>query len=130
MSVHVRGYGRFGVEPDGGIPHVDGFPFLSTEGFWPAYFLSQGIEDEGLVFGVFEGTEDDALEVHRNMKGEDAWPTFRIPVGNDSALVVVFRNLEDDDGVDYVVDPGRGKGCIRIAAVEGHSMGSYLLGGT
>ncbi|MGW1002531.1 hypothetical protein [Streptomyces sp. NPDC002520] len=92
MSVQVRGYERFGVEPAGGIPYVDGFPFL-------------------------------AIEAHQLMRRESAWLTFRISMGGDRGLVIVFRNLEDDDGVDYVVDPGQERDCIRIAAVEGHFLG-------
>lgn len=123
MSVQVRGYERFGPELDDGIPYVDGSPFLVVSGFWPAYFLTQGIEDEDLVFGVFEEGEESALQAHGEMRREDAWPVFRIPTSDGRAVIIVFRNFADDDGVDYVVDPGQGRDCIQIAAVEGHFLG-------
>ncbi|MEV5316422.1 hypothetical protein AB0K92_01890 [Streptomyces sp. NPDC052687] len=101
---------------------MDGTPFLAVKGFWAACFLSQGIEDEDLVFPVFEGEGNFALQVHQEMRDEGAWPTFRIPAFGGRSVVVVFRDYPEDDGTDYVVDLGQAKDCVRIAAVEGHFM--------
>ncbi|MEV4713936.1 hypothetical protein [Micromonospora sp. NPDC049374] len=34
-----------------------------------------------------------------------------------------MRNVEDEGGVDYVLDPGTGDASIRLAAMEGHFRG-------
>ncbi|WP_145780043.1 hypothetical protein [Micromonospora taraxaci] len=52
-----------------------------------------------------------------------SWPVFSLPLPGRCHLHVIMRNVDDDGGVDYVLDPGTGDASIPLAAMEGHFRG-------
>ncbi|NGM14251.1 hypothetical protein [Verrucosispora sioxanthis] len=48
---------------------------------------------------------------------------FSLPLVEPRRLHVIMRNVEDEGGIDYVLDPGTGDASIPLAAMEGHFRG-------
>jgi hypothetical protein len=88
--------------------------------FWAAHFLRQGY-DEDVVLSGFGVAEEAAQEAFDHFVRADRWPTFRIDIGGGRAVVVVYRNFEEDLGVDYLLETADGS--LRLAALEGDFRG-------
>jgi hypothetical protein len=98
---------------------VDGASLLVDPAFWAAHYLNQTIEDEDLVTRVW-GIDRSTIRAMRDRLNDDnAWPAFEVELGGDAKLVVVYRNLSDDAGVDYLLMPDLESDSIRIATLEG-----------
>ncbi|MGW0214491.1 hypothetical protein ACWDXH_08855 [Micromonospora chokoriensis] len=100
---------------------VDGADIMSQELFWPAFLLTVGgSESVPDAFGVdpadLEHIVDTFLDPH-------SWPVFSLPLPGRCRLHVIMRNVDDDGGVDYMLDPGTGDASIPLAAMEGHFRG-------
>lgn len=101
----------------------DGSELVREREFWAAHFLSQSMEDEDLLIDVW-GIEPGALRgMQARLSDQSAWPVFQCSLGGEARLVVVYRNVEDDAGVDYLLVPGADRDCIRIATLEGEYEG-------
>ncbi|MFE7529248.1 hypothetical protein ACFU7Y_26525 [Kitasatospora sp. NPDC057542] len=120
----IKGYGESLGEPSGIEQAVfDGSELMERPGFWAAYFLSQSIEDDVLLAEAW-GVEPVVVRgMQELLSTPSAWPVFEVSIRNGAKLVVVYRNLEDDPGVDYLVVPRADQGCIRIATLEGEYEG-------
>lgn len=101
----------------------DGADLMGEPEFWAAYCLNQSIEDDSLLARAWAVEVPSIREMQRALWSPDAWPTFEVPIDGGSSLVVVFRNVEDDSGVDYLVVPPGGRDCIRVATLEGGYQG-------
>lgn len=81
------------------------------------------------------GGEDDLWLISKHLLtygyGTRRWrllrhAVFSLPLADTARLRLVIRNFEDDEGVDYLVEPGGGGKAIEIAALEGHFRGPAL----
>jgi hypothetical protein len=98
----------------------DGSELLDRPGFLPAHLgevLEADLDDELALLS------DERLGAVRAIYGRltdsSAWPVFLIDLGGGARLAVVYRNFDEDEGVDYLLVPGDGEDCIQIATVEG-----------
>lgn len=120
----THGYDRnFPEEMLGRLPLLDGSSLMAEEGFWPAYFLSQNIEDEDLVLAAFGCSESASRTAYERLASPSAWPVFPIALRGQNRLSVIYRNFPDDRGVDYTLFPGPSGVSETIAAVEGSFRG-------
>ncbi|MFG2910248.1 hypothetical protein ACGF13_35015 [Kitasatospora sp. NPDC048286] len=93
--------------------------------FWPGHLYScaQGEETEKLLFGA---DYEAALDFHHRMLERRDWPVFTVPVNAGCRLHIVYRNLEDDAGTDYLLHhPGWDRAEL-LASDDGHFMGPAL----
>lgn len=113
----------FPDDVDAGRLMYDGQALVGQPGFWPAYFLTQSVEDEELVGEIWAVAPDVVRGMQDRLNDSSAWPVFEVELGDGAKLAVVYRNFDEDAGVDYLLVPGPDQECIRIAAVEGHHQG-------
>ncbi|MFE9388781.1 hypothetical protein [Streptomyces sp. NPDC006784] len=94
---------------DGG-PLVPGESLPTRPGFWSNHLLamcSDGRTAERLVPEWFGEDGADADAVSETLFDPERWPVFRLPAEDGPGAVVVYRNLDGDHGVDYLlVHPG------------------------
>ncbi|GAA0373295.1 hypothetical protein GCM10009541_14630 [Micromonospora gifhornensis] len=55
-----------------------------------------------------------------------AWPVFEVGLKGDAKMAVVYRNMQDDFAVDYLLCPAPGAHCVNIATIGGGSLGPGL----
>ncbi|GHF77690.1 hypothetical protein GCM10018790_64770 [Kitasatospora xanthocidica] len=93
--------------------------------FWPRHLYScaQGEEREELLFGA---DYDAALDFHDRMLGHPHWPVFTVPVAAGCRLHIVYRNLPDDAGTDYLLHHPDWDRAELLASDDGHFMGPAL----
>ncbi|MFI9813213.1 hypothetical protein [Saccharothrix variisporea] len=101
---------------------VDATDQLHTALFWPAFLSGVGgARTAPSGFGA-DPTEVAALDAE--WLRPDRWPVISLPVAG-GRLHVVQRNLEDESGVDYVLEDGSPP-ALDVAAVEGNFRGPGL----
>lgn len=93
--------------------------------FWPGHLYScaMGEETEELLFGA---DYDSALAFHNRMLGRPDWPIFTVPVNEGCWLHIVYRNLDDDAGTDYLLHHPDWDRAELLASDDGHFMGPAL----
>ncbi|GGN36281.1 hypothetical protein FHR83_006342 [Actinoplanes campanulatus] len=109
---------------DGG-PLDDGGALLGAAAFWPAHLgphLMDPMEDVAALFGI---PFDEVEAAYRRLTDHAAWPVFTFDTGRDARLAVVYRNLDEDEGVDYLLVPD-GADAITVATDEGGAFGRGL----
>lgn len=109
-----------------GIPLSEGDHLLSREGFWAAYYLAVGVEDEELVFSALNTSEDAAQSAYQELSDSSGWPVFTLPLSGSSEAGVIVRNFEDDNGFDCMIAAEGVSPSIRLAALEGGGFGPGL----
>jgi hypothetical protein len=62
----------------------------------------------------------DFADADAELSRPEAWPCFALPLATGATLMVVYRNLEDEGGVDLLVDPGDGSPAYTVARIDGH----------
>ncbi|MEU9057502.1 hypothetical protein AB0D13_01065 [Streptomyces sp. NPDC048430] len=110
-------------------PLVAGEPLLARRGFWSNHLLAMCGEGTSAGppspewFGD-DGADTDAMS--ETLFDPERWPVFRIPAADGPGAVVIYRNLVDDYGIDYLLtQPGRS--CAqRIGSWEGEFSGAGL----
>ncbi|BCJ37537.1 hypothetical protein Athai_50400 [Actinocatenispora thailandica] len=86
-------------------------------------------EDLDLVCPAF-GVQPDAVRTaYHELKNPDEWPVFRIKMSNNCSMLVIYRNFEDDPGIDFVLQFADVAREARISALEGHYLGPGLSSG-
>ncbi|WP_328473834.1 hypothetical protein OHA21_13570 [Actinoplanes sp. NBC_00393] len=120
----IPGYqARFGDDVDVAALTVDGRPVVRKPGFWAEYWRQLLLPDEDdLLTEVWGDTGDDLGDY----LGPHRWPVLTVDLRDGAQLAVVFRNLDYDAGVDFLVLPGGGRDAIEIAALDGHQTGPGL----
>lgn len=106
-------------------PLVDGSSFLELPLFWTCHLGSslQGEEAQALAFGP---DWDDAQQLYEALSSTEAWPTFTVHLHSGYVLQVVYRNVEDDHGVDYMLSHPGWTEAATLAVDDGHFMGPGL----
>ncbi|WP_435972941.1 hypothetical protein [Streptomyces sp. Qhu_M48] len=110
-------------------PLVAGESLLVHPGFWSNYLLAM-CGDGGCAerpvpewFGE-DGADVDALS--EVLFDPERWPVFRVPAEDDPGAVVIYRNLEGEHGIDYLLThPGRSY-VEQIASWDGDLSGTGL----
>ncbi len=106
-----------------------GESLLARPGFWSNYLseiCAGGANAESPVpewFGE-DGADVDALS--EILFDPERWPVLRVPSADGSGVVVVFRNLVGDCGIDFLlIHPGQSH-AQQIASWEGELSGTGL----
>ncbi|MFB7909413.1 hypothetical protein [Kitasatospora sp. NPDC056076] len=117
------------VPGSGGDPLVAGEPLLGCAGFWWCHLVGLGWPGPGEGwpepewFGA-DGADADAMS--ERLYDAGAWPVFRIPFDGGRAVAVVYRNLDGDAGIDYLlIGPGSSRPELLVQD-DGHRTGAGL----
>ncbi|MFJ6614813.1 hypothetical protein ACIQPT_31570 [Streptomyces sp. NPDC091289] len=110
-------------------PLVAGEPLLTRPGFWSSYLMTMGGAGTGVERPVPEWFGDDGADtdaVTDILFDPERWPVFRVPAADGAGVAVIYRNLEGDHGIDYLLTrPGRS--CAeRITGGDGGFSGTGL----
>ncbi|MFI0968458.1 hypothetical protein ACH4S8_45120 [Streptomyces sp. NPDC021080] len=109
-------------------PLVAGESLLARPGFWSNYLMMCGDGSSATRpvpewFGD-DGADTDALS--EVLFDPERWPVFRVPAEDGPGVVVIYRNLVGDYGIDYLLThPGRSH-AQQIANWEGDLSGTGL----
>lgn len=112
-----------GYEDD---PLVNGSAFLTEPAFWAVHTMmvgAGGLNDLESSFGV---DVDDAEALCEQLFDHDRWPVFTVPLQSGASLHVIYRNLDEDMGLDYVLGHPDWPGDLQLATVEGCFIGPGL----
>ncbi|MFG2293883.1 hypothetical protein [Streptomyces sp. NPDC048603] len=102
------------------IPGYEGGPFrheperLDEHLFWLAHLHLGGTE------------EPEAAALLSRLLGGDTWPVFTVPLAGDHRLHVVYRALEGEAGIDYLVHHPDWDVAEHLAQDDGNFMGPGL----
>ncbi len=102
------------------IPGYDGGPFrhrpelLDEHLFWQVH----------LHLG--DAPDPDAGALLSELPGGDTWPVFTVPLAGDHRLYVVYRALEGEAGIDYLVHHPDWDAAETLAQDDGHYIGPGL----
>ncbi|QNP63487.1 hypothetical protein [Streptomyces genisteinicus] len=114
-----------GYDPESDDPLVAGEDLLTLPGFWLCHLgvlCPSGTRPE--TFGADAADADAAFET---VMDEDSWPVFRIPFGGGHTAVVLYRNFDDDAGVEFFVTHPEWAGRQgHLATIDGHPAGPGL----
>lgn len=120
-GVRIQGY------DDG--PLVAGEPLLGRPGFWSNHLMAMcadgtcGGRPAPEWFGD-DGADADAMS--ESLFDPERWPAFRVPAAEGPGVVVIYRNLVGDYGIDYLLTPPGRSYAQQIPKGEGHLSGSGL----
>ncbi|MER7172658.1 hypothetical protein [Streptomyces mesophilus] len=119
--MRIKGY-------EGG-PLTAGEPLLKRPGFWSTHLLGLCPRAPGAERPVPEWFGDDGADVdelQETLCDPERWPVFRVRAADGSGVVVVYRNLEGDEGIDFLATyPGRPH-AQQFAQWEGERVGPGL----
>jgi hypothetical protein len=106
-------------------PLTDGSSFLGEPLFWPTHLGSslRGEESQAIAFGP---DWDAAKAVYRRLSDGERWPVFSVRLLSGHVIHVVYRNLADDMGTDYLVQHPEWGDAESLAVDDGHFMGPGL----
>jgi hypothetical protein len=111
---HIPGY------EDG--PLVAGSAYLDDPLFWPVH-LGSCLRGEDAQRAAFGADWDAAMELDRALCADHEWPVFSVPLRSGHTIYVVYRNLDGDRGVDYLMHHPDWPTAERLAVDDGHFMG-------
>ncbi len=107
-------------------PLVDGSHLLDDPVFWALHALQLGViglTDIEEAFGVDIG---DAAEIENRVFDHDHWPVFTVPLRGPGNIHIIYRNLDGDMGLDYVLTHPDWPHDLHLAAVDGGFIGPGL----
>jgi hypothetical protein len=103
-------------------PLVQGSVYLDDPLFWPVH-LGTSLRGEDAQRAAFDADWDAAMELYRLLSAEREWPVFSVPLHSGHAIHVVYRNVEGDRGVDYLIHHPAWPAAETLAIEDGHFMG-------
>lgn len=110
-------------------PLVAGESLPARPGFWSNHLMGMCGRGAGAGRPVPEWFGDDGADTDAMSEilfDPGHWPVLRVPASDGSGIVVIYRNLVGDHGIDYLLTrPGRSR-AQRIAGGEGVLSGSGL----
>ncbi|TDC37215.1 hypothetical protein E1211_11025 [Micromonospora sp. 15K316] len=120
----IPGYqDRFSEDVNVAALTVDGWHHAERPGFWALYWREFLLPDEDDLLPEIWGASGDDLD---ELFDSASWPVLRMGLGGGAELAVVFRNLREEGGVDFLVLPNGGRDAIEIAGLDGHQRGPGL----
>ncbi|MER7938116.1 MULTISPECIES: hypothetical protein [unclassified Streptomyces] len=105
-----------------GGPLVEGTAYLDDPLFWPVH-LGSCLRDEHAQRAAFGADWDAAMDLYHVLSAAREWPVFDVPLGSGHTIHVVYRNIEGDRGVDYLIHHPAWSGAEILAVDDGHFMG-------
>ncbi|MFD0253207.1 hypothetical protein ACFVGX_20050 [Streptomyces sp. NPDC127113] len=101
---------------------TEGSAYLAHPLFWPVHFGTslRGAAAQQAAFGA---DWDAAMELYRVLSSEHEWPVFSVPLSSGHTIHVVYRNIEGDHGVDYLIHHPEWSAAETLAVDDGHFMG-------
>jgi len=106
-------------------PLTEADEYLERPLFWPCH-LSSLLQDEEAQELAFGADWEAAGELGDELRSTSRWPVFTVPVGNECAIHVVYRNFEGDMGIDYLLHDPAAHEALRLVSDEGSFMGPGL----
>ncbi|MEW2421458.1 hypothetical protein AB0911_13030 [Streptomyces nigra] len=103
-------------------PLADGHAYLDDPLFWPVH-LGSCLRGEAAEEAAFGADWDAAMELYRTLSADHEWPVFSVPLRSGHILYVVYRNLDGEWGVDYLVHHPSWPSAETLAVDDGHFMG-------
>ncbi|MGX6606571.1 hypothetical protein ACWKSP_31275 [Micromonosporaceae bacterium Da 78-11] len=108
----MTGYFADGLADDGSV-------LRDRPGFWAVHLglaLGDGLDQQlaelfGADLRAMRGT-------YLRLTDPDGWPVFRVDTSGGAQLAVVYRNVEPEESVDYLLLPAAGEP-ITVAVAEG-----------
>ncbi len=85
--------------------------------------MGAGLRGDDAQRAAFGADWDAAMELYRLLSAEREWPVFSVPLRSGHTIHVVYRNIEDDYGVDYLIHHPAWSQAETLAVVDGHFMG-------
>jgi hypothetical protein len=108
-----------------GGPLVEGHGFLDKPLFWPVH-LGTCLRGEEAQAAAFGADWDAAMDLYNVLSAEREWPVFSVPLRSGHLIYVVYRNMDGDRGVDYLIHHPDWSKAKPLAVDEGHFMGPGL----
>ncbi|MFE0700120.1 hypothetical protein [Streptomyces sp. NPDC058872] len=105
-----------------GGPLVQGSPHLDDPLFWPVH-LGTSLRGEDAQRAAFGADWDAATDLYRALSAEHEWPVFSVPLRSGHTIHVVYRNLDGERGVDYLMHHPAWTAAETVAVDDGHFMG-------
>ncbi|AZS86257.1 hypothetical protein AB0465_10635 [Streptomyces griseoviridis] len=103
-------------------PLVQGTAYLADPFFWPVH-LGTCLRGEDAQRAAFGADWDAAMKLYRVLSAEREWPVFSVPLSSGHTIHVVYRNIEGDHGVDYLIHHPAWSTAETLAVDDGHFMG-------
>ncbi|OXS33878.1 hypothetical protein [Streptomyces sp. XY006] len=103
-------------------PLVPGTAYLDDPLFWPVH-LGSCLRGERALRAAFGADWDAAMELSRALSAESHWPVFSVPLSSGHTIHVVYRNIVDERGVDYLIHHPAWSAAETLAVDDGHFMG-------
>lgn len=103
-------------------PLVQDSTYLDDPLFWPVH-LGTSLQGEDVQRAAFGADWDAAMELYRVLSSEREWPVFSVPLSSGHTIHVVYRNIEGDRGVDYLIHHPAWSAAETLAVDDGHFMG-------
>ncbi|GAA3181963.1 hypothetical protein [Nonomuraea roseoviolacea] len=107
-------------------PLTESSHLLSDPVFWALHSCqigADGLDDLEEAFGVDIVY---AEELHGRVFDHDHWPVFTVPLRSTSNIHIVYRNLDGDMGLDYVLTHPGWPHDLHLATVDGNFIGPGL----
>ncbi|MCZ4118992.1 hypothetical protein [Streptomyces sp. H39-S7] len=103
-------------------PLAQGSAYLDDPLFWPVH-LGSCLRGEDAQRAAFGADWDAAMQLYRVLSSEREWPVFSVPLSSGHTIHVVYRNIEGDRGVDYLIHDPAWSAAEILAVDDGHFMG-------
>ncbi|MGA5729890.1 hypothetical protein ACPCI1_14720 [Streptomyces seoulensis] len=103
-------------------PLVQDSAYLDDPLFWPVH-LGASLQGEDAQRAAFGADWDAAMDLYSRLSSESEWPVFSVPLASGHTLHVVYRNIEGEHGVDYLIHHPMWPAAEYLAVVDGHFMG-------
>ncbi|MFC4072834.1 hypothetical protein [Actinoplanes subglobosus] len=89
--------------------------------FWPAYLVVAGGSWTAPL--SFDADPADVEQYADALHDDGTWPYITVDLHRDHRLHILFRNYEDDYGLDYLLQPAGSEALITAVALEGCFVG-------
>nr|WP_203686074.1 hypothetical protein [Streptomyces sp. SID14515] len=110
-------------------PLVAGEPLLARPGFWSNHLMAMGGDGTRAERPVPEWFGDDGADTDalaETLFDPERWPVFRIPAADGTGVVVIYRNLVGDHGIDHLLTRPDRSCARRITGGDGGFSGTGL----
>ncbi|MFC6884748.1 MULTISPECIES: hypothetical protein [Actinomadura] len=112
-----------GYEDD---PLSDGSDLLNDPSFWAVHALTVGATGLDDLQGGFGVDIEDAEVLSEQLFDPDRWPVFSVRLRSRATVHVIYRNLTDDMGVDFLLSHPAWPHAFQLAAIDGCLVGPGL----